>query len=93
LTHWREYKLILILYNPEQYIIAIAVVDRWSESIALHKKLPDYGLKPVNWNKRLNPIPGGVPIKMDGEIVGGLGIASISPDINKLTAFKAMRGV
>ncbi len=72
-----------------------AVFRVYSEDVVKYgcPKLPDYGLKPVNWNERLTPIPGGVPIKMGGEVVGGLGIASISPDIDKLTALKAIEEV
>ena len=72
-----------------------AVFETESEDIIRfgNKDLPNYGLNPVNWNERLTPIPGGIPIKIDGEVVGALGIASIEPDKDKHVAIEILKEI
>ncbi len=41
---------------------------------------PGYGFNTQNWNDRLTPIPGGVPIYSDGKLIGAIGICGGSPD-------------
>lgn len=36
--------------------------------------VPGYGFNTQNWNDRLAPIPGGVPIYYDGHLIGAIGI-------------------
>lgn len=62
-----------------------AVFEIASEDVIKYgnNALSDYGLKAVNWNERLTPIPGGLPIKINNEIVGDLGLASSSPLYDK----------
>lgn len=69
-----------------------AVFDIESDNVIVfgNKNLPSYGFNSVNWNERLTPIPGGIPIKMNGEIVGGLGISSSSPENDKKVAKKIL---
>ncbi len=62
-----------------------AVFNVNSEDVIIfgNKNLQNYGLNSVNWNERLTPIPGGIPIKLDGSVVGALGISSSSPEKDK----------
>lgn len=64
-----------------------------SEKIASYgdSDLPYYGLNPVNWNERLSPLAGGVPIIVDGEIVGALGIAGSTPDKDKIVCKESLK--
>ncbi len=43
-----------------------------------------------NWNDRATQVPGGIPIKENGKIVGGIGVAGGKPDEDKLVAQKAL---
>jgi uncharacterized protein GlcG (DUF336 family) len=36
---------------------------------------PGSGFNTQNWNDRLTTIPGGLPIEVDGEVIGGVGVS------------------
>ncbi len=38
-------------------------------------KAPGFGFNTQNWNDRLTPIPGGVPIWLDGHVIGAIGVS------------------
>jgi uncharacterized protein GlcG (DUF336 family) len=42
-------------------------------------RVPGYGLNVQNWNERTTTIPGGMPIWMEGRLIGALGICSQTP--------------
>ena len=56
-----------------------------------NRELSNYGLNPVNWNERLTPIPGGIPIKIEDKVVGALGIAGSLPKTDKEVAEETIR--
>jgi uncharacterized protein GlcG (DUF336 family) len=41
---------------------------------------PGFGFNTQNWNDRLTTIPGGLPIEVDGELVGGVGVCGGTPE-------------
>jgi len=38
-----------------------------------------FGLNAQNWNDRLTTIPGGLPIRKDGDVIGAIGVCSQTP--------------
>ena len=36
---------------------------------------PGAGFNTQNWNDRLTTIPGGLPVEVDGEVIGGVGVS------------------
>ncbi len=49
------------------------------------------GFNTQNWNDRLTTIPGGLPIEVDGELIGGVGVCGGTPeqDVNLCQALVA----
>ena len=41
---------------------------------------PGSGLNTQNWNDRLTTIPGGLPVKAGGEVIGGVGVCGGTPE-------------
>ena len=58
-----------------------------------NKDLANYGLNSVNWNERLTPVAGGIPIKIGGRVLGALGIAGSSPETDKEVAEETLKKV
>lgn len=42
--------------------------------------MPGFGFNTANWNDRLTPIAGGLPIKDGGEVVGAVGVSGGTPE-------------
>jgi len=42
-------------------------------------KVAGYGFNVQNWNERLTPIPGGVPILNAGRLIGAIGVCGETP--------------
>jgi len=40
----------------------------------------DFGFNTQNWNDRITTIPGGLPIEVDGKVVGGVGVCGGIPE-------------
>lgn len=36
---------------------------------------PNFGLHPHDWNDRLSTLPGGIPIEVEGEVIGAVGVS------------------
>ncbi len=36
---------------------------------------PGFGLHPHDWNDRLSTLPGGLPIEVEGEVIGAVGVS------------------
>ncbi len=41
--------------------------------------VPGFGLNAQNWNDRLTTIPGGLPIRKNGNVIGAIGICGQTP--------------
>jgi len=41
---------------------------------------PGSGFNTQNWNDRLTTIPGGLPIEIDGKVIGGIGVCGGTPE-------------
>jgi uncharacterized protein GlcG (DUF336 family) len=41
---------------------------------------PGAGFNTRNWNDRLTIIPGGLPVEVDGRVIGGIGVCGGTPD-------------
>jgi len=41
---------------------------------------PGFGFSTQNWNDRLTTIAGGLPIKDDDEVIGGVGVSGAAPE-------------
>lgn len=59
-----------------------AVFRRPSSEISVfgNPKASGFGFNTQNWNDRLSPIPGGVPIWFDGHVIGAIGVCSELPE-------------
>jgi uncharacterized protein GlcG (DUF336 family) len=42
--------------------------------------MPGFGLNMQNWNDRLTPIPGGLPIEDGGDVIGAVGVCGDTPE-------------
>ncbi len=47
----------------------------------------------INWNERLTPVPGGMPLVYDGKFVGGLGISGNTPTEDRRIAIEAVKSL
>jgi uncharacterized protein GlcG (DUF336 family) len=43
-------------------------------------KIPGSGFNLQNWNERLTTIPGGIPIRNEGRLIGAIGVCSGTPE-------------
>jgi uncharacterized protein GlcG (DUF336 family) len=41
---------------------------------------PGFGFNTQNWNDRLAPIPGGLPVEANGKVIGGVGVCGGTPE-------------
>ena len=42
--------------------------------------VPGFGFNTQNWNDRLTPIPGGLPVEFEGKVIGGVGVCGGTPE-------------
>lgn len=54
---------------------------------------PGAGFNRQNWNDRLTVIPGGLPIKSGGRVIGGIGVSGGTPDEDVLVCKAAMNAI
>ena len=47
----------------------------------------------INWNERLTPVPGGIPLIYNGKFIGGLGISGNVPIDDKKIAIEAIKNI
>lgn len=58
-----------------------SVFRRPSSEISVfgNPKAPGFGFNTQNWNDRLTPIPGGMPIWVNGHVIGAIGVCGELP--------------
>ncbi len=56
-----------------------------------NKELPGYGFSTANWNERVCPIPGGLPIESAGRIIGAIGVSGSTPTTDERIAKHVLR--
>jgi uncharacterized protein GlcG (DUF336 family) len=54
-------------------------------------KVPGFGFNVQNWNERLTPIPGGVPILNEGRLIGAIGVCGESPKEDVIICQKVLK--
>jgi uncharacterized protein GlcG (DUF336 family) len=55
--------------------------------------IPGVGFNTQNWNDRLTPIPGGLPIKYGDEVIGGIGVSGGEPKEDMVVCQAALEAV
>lgn len=61
-------------WTAATFRIPSSEVSRWGDP-----KAPGYGFNVQNWNDRLSTIPGGFPIWENGDLIGAIGVCSLTP--------------
>ncbi len=56
-------------------------------------KQPGFGLTPHDWNDRLTTLPGGIPVEVNGSVIGAVGVAGGTPEEDLRICRAALEGL